>query len=599
MVKEEKLRSEIDSKYKWDLESLYKSDNDWEKEYEEVDKKIDKLAKYKNKVLESANNLLQVTKLYLDLDRKVNKLYAYAHMHNDEETFNPHYQALKGKIENLVTKFFQAIAFYQPELLKESFDQILEYIEELPELKEYEFYFEKIYRFKKHVLSEKEEEIISSMYKIMDNPNKTANLLRNSDLKLGTIIDEDGNSIELSDSNFSLYIQSPNREVRKQAFYTMYNGYASVKNTLASTLAGKVESNIVIAKLRGYKDARSMALYQDNIDLKIYDNLLETVNKNLNVLHKYYRLKKDILGLSDFSLYDINVNLIKDSEKEYSFEEAKEIVINALSILGEDYITSLKKAFAERWIDVYPNKGKKSGAYSLLCYDSPFVFLNYQGRLDDIRTLAHELGHSMHSYYSKKNNPYHYFDYSIFVAEVVSAVNELLLCYYLLNNSNDKNIKLTILNKMLDLVNSKIYRQTLFAEFEKIIYEKATNGEILTHELLSNIYYDLNVKYFGSDVIVNNEIRYEWERIPHFYMNFYVYQYATGLSAACAIVNKIFNNEKGAIDNYLEFLKSSGRDYPISLLKIAGVDMTKPKVIESAIKMFDETIDKFIKLYNS
>lgn len=599
MVKSEKLRGEIDNKYKWDLESLYATNDAWELEYQEVDKKIEELSKYKNHILESASNLLEVTKLNLELDRKVTKLYVYAAMRSDEETFNTYYQTLKGKVENLVTKLLEAISFYEPELLKGDFETIKNYSKELPELKEYEFFFENIYRFTEHILSEKEEEILSNMYKIMGISSKTAGLLRNSDLKFGSIVDENGNTVELSNSNYTKYIESANREVRKQAFYTMYNAYAGVKNTIASTLAGEVEGHVVTAKLRGYKDARTMALYKNNIDINIYDNLVETVNNNLDVLYKYYRLKKDILGLSDFSLYDIYVNLIKDSEKEYSFEEAENLVINALSVLGENYITDLKKAFAEKWIDIYPNKGKKSGAYSWGCYDSkPFILLNYQGRLNDVSTLAHELGHSMHSYYSRENNPYQYADYRIFVAEVASTVNELLLCHYLLNNSDDKSVKLTVLNKLLELFKGTIYRQTMFAEFEKIIYEKATQGEILTHELLSNIYYDLNVKYFGSDVIVNDEIRYEWERIPHFYMNFYVYQYATGLSAACTIVNKILNNEDGAIENYLEFLKSGGRDYPVELLKIAGVDMSKKEVIENAIKMFDKTIDDFIKLYN-
>jgi oligoendopeptidase F len=600
MAINEKVRSEIDNAYKWSLESIYENEQNWEADYRYVEHQSKEFSGYNGKVLDSPDSLFKVTKLYLDIDRVLAKLYVYAYMRSDEDTSNTHYQTLKGKVENLGTKVSEVSSFFEPELLKGNYDQILDYITMLPQLEEYKFFYEEIYRFKDYILGEKEEKIISSLSKIFDNSNKTASLLRNSDLKFGTIVDEDNKEVVITNSNYSKYIESKNRDVRKQAFETMYKAYKDMKNTFAATLAGEVDGNVAMAKIRGYKDARFMSLYSSNVSPDIYDNLIKTINENLDVLYKYYDLKKSVLKIEELHLYDIYVDMIPANSKEYSFEEAKELVINSLEVLGEDYVTNLKKAFDEKWIDIYPNKGKKSGAYSWGCYDSkPFILLNYQERLDDVSTLAHELGHSMHSYYSRKNNEYQYSDYKIFVAEVASTVNELLLYKYMLNNSNDKNVKLTILNNMLELFKSTIYRQTMFAEFEMLIHEKSSNDEVLTHELMSDIYYELNKKYFGNNVVVDDEIRYEWSRIPHFYKNFYVYQYATGLSAACHIVNNILEGNGKTVDNYLEFLKTGGRDYPVELLKIAGVDMNNPQVIESAIAMFNDTINEFIDLYNS
>ena len=380
----------------------------------------------------------------------------------------------------------------------------------------------------------------------------------------------------------------------------MYKGYSSVKNTIASTMYGAVNSNVVIANLKNYDSAIKASLYADNVTTDIYDNLIKTVNNNLDTLFKYYSLRKDVLGLTELHLYDLYANLIESAEKKYTFEEAKDIVLNALKPLGENYVKDATKAFTERWVDVYPNETKRSGAYSGGCYDTyPYMLLNYQGRLNDVSTLAHELGHSMHSYYSRKNNSYQDADYKIFVAEVASTVNELLLCKYLLKESQDKEVKLSILNRLMELFKGTIYRQTMFAEFEKNMYEIVEKGNIFTWEDLSNMYYDLNKKYFGDDVVVDEDIKYEWSRIPHFYYNFYVYKYATGLSAACFIVDNILSGKENALESYLEFLSTGSKYYPLEELKIAGVDMTDPKVVESAIKMFDEAINEFNELYNS
>ena len=370
--------------------------------------------------------------------------------------------------------------------------------------------------------------------------------------------------------------------------------YAKYKNTISNTFKENVDYLVGMAKIEKFNSSLEASLFSDNIDTTVYNNLIETVHKNLNVLYKYYDLKKEILNLDELHLYDIYVELIKDLDKEYSFEEAKEIVINALSILGDDYINNLKKAFDERWIDVYNNVGKRGGAYSSGFYDTnPFVLLNFEGKLNDVSTLAHELGHSMHTYYSCKNNTYNNSGYKIFVAEVASTVNELILNKYLLKNSKDKKEKLFILNNLMELFKGTIYRQTMFAEFERDMHKKYEDGEILTNELLSNEYYKLNKEYFGPNVVVDEEIKYEWERIPHFYYDFYVYKYAIGLSSACYIVDGIVNNKPNALENYLKFLKSGGSDYPANELKIAGVDVNSSEVIESAIKMFDETINEF------
>ena len=416
----------------------------------------------------------------------------------------------------------------------------------------------------------------------------------------GNIIDENGESVELTDSNYNKYIKSNDRRVRKEAFDELYRVYSNFKNTICSTIKGNIEANTSIAKIRGYESAIEASLFSDNIDVSVYNNLIDTVSNNLSSLFKYYDLKKKILGLDEMHLYDTYVSIINEKPREYTFDEAKELVKKALSVLGDKYINDLNNAFTKKWIDIYNNKGKRGGAYSGGSYDTyPYVLLNFEGTLNDVSTLAHELGHSMHSYYSRLNNSYQDSNYKIFVAEVASTVNELLLSKYLLKNTSDKREKLIILNNLLDLFKATIFRQTMFAEFEKNIYEKHEKGEILTAELLCNDYYELNKKYFGNSVYVDDEIKYEWERIPHFYYYFYVYKYATGLSAACYIVNGILSGSKDALDNYLKFLTLGGSMDPLDELKVAGIDMTKPDSILSAIHMFDEILEEFEQLYNA
>ncbi len=593
----EKTRAEIKDCYKWDLTLIYKNSEDWYQEYKELENKINEFSKYKGIILENPENLLKTLKDFLWLERRFLKLRAYTILKGDEDIGNTYYQKLKGEVENLKVLFLDKTSYVVPELIKDDYSKIEKYIEKLPELLNYRRMLQDIYRFKKYTLSEIEENLISKLSKLFSVSNNISKLLRNTDLTFEAITDEKGNLVELTNNNYNKYILSTNREVRKQAFMTLYKGYESVKNTLATSLAFEVEKNVALANLRGFSSVLESGLFDSNIDSKIYYNLIEVVNKEIKVLHKYCQLKKEHLDLEELTLYDIYIPMTKGINKTYEFEEAKEIIFKALSILGEDYLKNLNKAFSERWIDIYSNKGKRNGAYSCTCYDSrPYVFLNYQGCFNDILVLVHELGHSMHSYYSKKHNEYQDANYKIFIAEIVAIVNELLLYKYLLKHSTNKDEKLYILSNMLEFFRGKFFRQTMFAEFELEIHKRVSNNEILTHELLAQIYYDLNKKYFGPAVHINEEIKYEWARIHHFYVNFYVYQYATGISAACKIVNDIIENKENALNNYLEFLKTGNRDYPVELLKIAGVDISNPKVIKEAIKFFDDLVNEYIKL---
>ncbi|MEG0408043.1 MAG: oligoendopeptidase F, partial [Bacilli bacterium] len=564
----------------------------------EITKEINLIEKYKGHILDNEQTLYDAISSYFKYARKIEKLYMYAHLNYDSETNNIKYETNFRKIENLCRDFGIITSFIEPELLKTDYKQIVEFSKSNPLLKEYSIFFKESFRNKEHILSLKEEELLNKFSNVLGNSSEVYEKLTDTDMVLGTIFDENKEEVELTDSNYSLYLASKDKEVRKSAFYRMYTAYKGLINTFASTYKGNIEYSCVDAKIRGYNSSLESALFSDNIDVSVYNNLIDAVSNNLEPLYKYYDLKKEILKLDEFHLYDNYVDLIDLKETNYTFLEAKDLVIKSLSVLGNDYISNLNKAFDEHWIDIYPNASKRSGAYSSGGYDTfPYVLLNFQGKLDDVSTLAHELGHSMHSYYSRHNNTYQQSDYTIFVAEVASTVNELLLCKYIIKNKENKEEKLNVINRMLDLFKGTIYRQTMFAEFEKITHEMVEKDEIINSENLSNIYYELNKKYFGNNVIVDEEIKYEWARIPHFYYNFYVYKYATGLSAACFIVNRILKNEENALEDYLKFLTLGGSMYPANELKVAGVDINDPKIVESAIEMFNETINDFKENY--
>ena len=597
MGKSQRKREEIEEKYTWDLSYIYKKDSDWQNDFNRVSKEIKQISNFKGILVSNAKNLLNYLNLSCLLERKLYKLYYYANLKHDQDTTNSKYQEMLGKIKNLINKYEELDAYSNPELMRVDYSLIKDFYKQEPKLKEYEFILENIYRFKKHILDDDTEKLLSSLSKVFDKSAETFEMLTDADMKFGMITDEKGHEVELTESNYRVFLQSKDRNIRKKAFEQLLGKYSEFKNTISSTFAGNVDMLTTLAKLKHYRSSLEASLFSDNVSPKVYNNLIDTINDNLNVIYKYFNLKKKFLKLDEFHLYDQYVDLVKENTKEYPFEEGKKIVLNALSVLGEDYVNNLNKAFDERWIDVYNNVGKRSGAYSSGFYDTkPYVLLNYENTLNDVSTLAHELGHSMHTYYSCLNNPYQYSKYTIFVAEVASTVNELLLNLYLLNNTSDKEEKKYILSNLMDLFKATLYRQTMFAEYERDMHLKNEKGEVLTNELLCNEYYKLNLKYFGPDVVVDDLIKYEWERIPHFYYDFYVYKYVIGLSCACFIVDGILNKKDKALENYLKFLSSGGSDYPINELKIAGIDVTKKEVIESAIKMFDGFIDQFIEL---
>lgn len=600
MAKEEKLRCEIEDKYKWDLTKIYKDEKEWQKDFDDVKEKILKVLEYKDSFLSNGKKLYEYLKYDEEVSRKLEKIYYYAHLNYDADTLDEKYKVMTNKVSDLFTKYNELSSFVVPEILKLDEEKLNTFYKEEEKLEDYRFSIENIYRFKNHTLDEEKEKMLSNLSKCLSNPEETYEALTDSDFEYDYITDEKGNKVKFNESNYSLFIKSKDRSVRKRAFEMLHNKYKKYIRTITSTYKGEVETNVVLAKIRNYDSAISASLYSNNVPVDIYNNLIKVVNDNMDVLYDYYDLKRKILSLDRLHMYDTYVEIINKIDKKYSFDEAKEIVMEALSILGDKYIKNLKKAFDEKWIDIYHSKGKRSGAYSSGNFDvNPYVLLNFEGTLNDVSTLAHELGHSMHTYLSCKNNPYQYSSYEIFVAEVASTVNELLLANYMLKNSKNKEEKLAVINHILDLYKATLYRQTMFAEFEKETHKLREKGEVLTSDLLSNTYYNLVKKYFGPNVLCDDLIKYEWARIPHFYYNFYVYKYATGISAASYIVDGILNNKEGALENYMKFLKSGGSMYPLDELKIAGVNLNSKSVILSAIKTFEKYLKEFKDIYNS
>ena len=596
-MENEMLRSEQKIENTWDLSKIYASISDYEKDYDVVKKLMADISKYQTHILDSSKSLLELLDLDQKTERIIGKMANYAYRKYDEDLSNVDSQKLVGNFDKLYTEYSQNGSFIVPEILKGDYSLIDKYIKEEEGLKEYELLLKRIFKNKPHVLSEKEENILSSMQLIAGEPEKIAGIIRNSELQFQTIKDENGNKVKLTNENFMIYLKSRDRRVRKDAFEALYSSYNKYKETLAETLQGHVMVLSNSSKLRGFSSSKEASLFSNRVNTKVYDNLIKVVHDRMNVVYDYFKLKKEALKLDDFCLYDTYVNLEEGIDKKYTYEEAKKIVLDVVKVFGEDYQKTVQSAFDNRWIDIYPNKAKRGGAYSSGSYDTlPYILLNFQGEYNDVSTLIHEMGHSMHSYYSNQNNPYLYSGYKIFVAEVASTVNEMLLNYYMLEHASDNKEKRTILSDMMDLFKSTIYRQTMFSEFEDFIFNEFENGNVLTNELLSNKYYELNKLYFGDDVIINDDIKYEWERIPHLYYDFYVYQYATGLSAACYIVKRILNHEENAVSDYLKFLSTGDSMDPIEELKVAGVDMEDEKVINGAIDMFQEIINEYRSL---
>lgn len=596
-VKKLPSRSEIKTEDTWRLEDIFSTDEAWEKEYEEVKAALPKLAEYKGKLGESANTLLDALTYQDEVMERLGKLYTYAHMRYDQDTTNSTYQALNDRARNLYTQAASLSSYIVPEILAIDETKIKNFVEENEGLKLYEHALDEINRQRPHVLSAEKEELLAEASEVLGSSSNTFGMLNNADLTFPTIKDENGEEVEITHGRYVRFLESEDRRVREDAFKAVYEKYGSFKNTFASTLSGTVKKDNFSAKVRNYDSARQAALSSDNIPEAVYDNLISTVHDNLDLLQRYVKLRKEVLKLDEVHMYDLYTPLVKDVKMEVSYDEAKDYILKGLEPLGEDYISILEEGFENRWVDVHENKGKRSGAYSSGTYGTnPYILMNWQDNVNNLFTLAHEFGHSVHSYYTRKEQPYPYGDYSIFVAEVASTCNEALLNHYLLNTIEDEKKRLYLLNHFLEGFRGTVFRQTMFAEFEHLIHQKAQDGEPLTPELLTQTYYDLNKKYFGEDIVVDEEIGLEWARIPHFYYNYYVYQYATGYSAATALSNQILEEGQPAVDRYLEFLKAGSSDYPIEVLKKAGVDMTSSTPIEEACKVFEEKLNEMEEL---
>lgn len=590
-----KKRDEIEEKYKWKIDKIFSSDEEWEKAFEELKKEAPNLKSFEGK-LDNIENLIKYLEIYEKISRKAEKIYIYAHLRCDEDTKNSKYQGMMNKVDSYMAEFSTYTAYFVPEILDMPENFIKEAIEKTPELKMYEFLFNDILKEKPHILSKLEEELLAGVSDCLDAPSSIHNIFTNADMKFGEVTDEDGKKIELTEGNYSSFIRSKNRNIREEAFKTLFKEYKNFENTLATTLTSSIKNFNFGAKIRKYEGALDASLKPNNIPLEVYRNSIKTINDNISSLHKYVKLKKRLLGLEEMHMYDLYVPVIEVPNNHIEFEDGVKMILEGLNPLGEEYLNIFKSGIEDGWIDIYQNTGKRGGAYSWGGYDTmPYVLLNYNYELNDVSTLAHEMGHSIHSYYSRKEQPYIYAGYTLFCAEVASTTNEALLINHLINKETDKQMKLYLINQELEQIRTTVFRQLMFAEFELYTHESLENGLSLTAEDYNKAWKELNEKYFGPDMIVDPEIEVEWSRIPHFYSDFYVYQYATGYAAASAFAKSILNKDENAVEKYIGFLKSGGSNYPIEILKEAGVDMTTSKPLEATIERFNELLDMLEK----
>lgn len=597
-AKELKTREQIGQEYKWNIEAMIKDESDIEKDLEDIKAQAEAFAgTYCGHLAENADTLLAAYKNRDTIWRRLEHIYVYARMKRDENNAEGKYQAMADKCGAVIAAVSASMAFLTPELLSAPEDAIIGYIAENEGLAEYEFAIRDALRQKAHILTEAEENILAQMSEVTGATNDIFTMLNNADIKFASITDEDGDQVEVTHGNYIKFMESHDRDVRKAAYHAMYDSYKKLINTIASAYNYNTKTDVVGARIRKYESARAAALSGDNIPAEVYDNLISVVNKNLPVLHKYVELRKKLLGVDKLYMYDMYVPLIELPKTTVPYREALDIMRDGLAPLGEEYIAKMNQGICEGWIDVYENKGKTSGAYSFGSYDSyPYILLNYTDTLKDVFTIVHEMGHSMHSRYTRDAQPYIYGSHSIFTAEVASTVNESLLMQYLLNKENTPEMRKYLLNLHLEEFRTTLFRQTMFAEFEDMTHKAIENGQVLTADWMCQQYEALNAKYYGPCVETDDTIRYEWARIPHFYNAFYVYKYATGYSAATAISQKILTEGEPAAKSYIEFLKTGESDYPIELLKIAGVDMSTPEPIEKAMKTFHGLLNEFEKL---
>jgi len=597
-VKKLPSRSEIAVEDTWRLEDIFPSDDVWDQELKEVAALIPDASKFKGKLSESADQLYEALQYQDGIFERLGKLYTYSHMRYDQDTTNSFYQGMDDRIKNLYTQAGSELAYIVPEILAVDEQKITQFLQENKDLGLYKQTLEELNLQRPHVLSADEEALLAQASEVLGASSNTFGMLNNADLEFPSIKDENGEEVEVTHGRYIRFLESDDSRVRHDAFKVVYDTYGKFRNTFASILSGNIKKDNFFAKIRKYDSARHSALAANNIPESVYENLVNTVNDNLHLMHRYIKLRKKVLGVKELHMYDLYTPLVKEVKMDIKYEEAKDYVLKGLAPLGEEYLNVLKEGFENRWVDVHENKGKRSGAYSSGSYGTnPYILMNWQDNVNNLFTLAHEFGHSVHSYYTRKTQPYPYGDYSIFVAEVASTCNEALLNDYLLKTVDDDKKRLYLLNHYLEGFRGTVFRQTMFAEFEHIIHMKAQNGEALTAEALTNEYYELNKKYFGEeDIIIDEEIGLEWARIPHFYYNYYVYQYATGYSAATALSKQILEEGQPAVERYIEFLKSGSSDYPIEVLKKAGVDMTSAKPIEEAFKVFEEKLNEMEKL---
>ncbi len=590
-------RSEVREEDTWNVKDMYESVEDWEKELTAIRTIVDKVAEYEGKVMESAGSLLAVLSGLAEAGEKLGLAFNYAERLFDEDQTNTAHQAMNAKAYSAYAEMESRVAFVDPEIIAAPQELLERYYEESDELPLYRKQIEEIRRRKAHCLSAEMEKLLAMTAEMSQTPADAFSILSNADLVLPEIVDENGEKVRLTSGRYGQFIQSADRRVRKDAFEAMYSTYKQFLNTFASLYNGNVKQQIFQAKARKYASTLEAAVDANHVSPDVYQNLIETVSQNLDKMHRYVSLRKKCLGTEDLHMYDIYTPMIPDMAKTISFEEAKETVLKALAPLGEDYVAKVKEGFENRWIDVYENQGKRSGAYSAGAYGChPYVLLNYNETLDDVFTLAHEMGHAMHSYYSNETQPYIYAEYKIFVAEVASTCNEILLMEYLLEHTTDQKERAYLLNHYLDSFKGTVYRQTQFAEYEMLTNRMSEEGESLNADNLSNLYLELNKKYYGDEIVSDDEIAYEWARIPHFYYNFYVYQYATSYCAAYSVAHKILEEGAPAVERYKKFLSSGCSQAPVELLKIAGVNLETPAPIQDALDAFGKIIDEMTVL---
>ncbi|MHB8129315.1 MAG: oligoendopeptidase F [Mobilitalea sp.] len=590
-------RNEVDLKFTWAIEDLYASDELWQKEYEKVKEMLPKAMEYSGRLTKSAELLLSFLQLTDDISKLMERVYVYANQKYHEDTASATYQDLSNKANALSVQVNSALSFATPEILTIPEEMIAQFRYENEELKLYDFYLKDILRLKPHILSGEMEELLADAGEIAEAPGNIFSMFNNADIKFPEIMGENGETIKITHGRYGQLLESTDRRVRKEAFEAVYATYLSYRNTLAASFSANVKQEVFFAKSRKYSSTLEKALNAGNIGVEVYTNLIAAVHENMNLMHRYVTLRKKLLGLDELHMYDLYTPLVSDVKMEIPFEEAKAIVAKGLEPLGEDYQKILMEGYNHRWIDIYENENKRSGAYSWGAYGThPYVLLNYNDTLNNVFTLAHEMGHAIHSYHSDKEQPYIYAGYKIFVAEVASTCNEALLIDHMLGHTEDKKEKAYLINHFLEKFKGTLYRQTMFAEFEMITHKMVEDGESLTADALCKIYHDLNVTYFGNDIVIDSEIDMEWARIPHFYNAFYVYQYATGYSAAIALSRRILNEGDAAVADYIRFISGGSSNYPIELLKGAGVDMSTKEPVKQALQMFSELLDQMEEL---